>query len=86
MRRFVNCLHLVSWLYIYYIYIYIYIFRYLDGRAFPKAQNSVGSKFYFSHWKIHFSQFIFIDKYLIFRKLNISFNILSLKHNQPYFM
>ena len=44
-------------------------FRYLDGRAFPKAENSMGSKFYFSHWKIHFSQFIFIDKYLIFKEI-----------------
>ena len=55
------------------IYIYIYThtltFRYLDGRAFPKAENSMGSKFYFSHWKIHFSQFIFIDKYLIFKEI-----------------
>ena len=41
------------------------------SRAFPKAtifvvctEFAVGLKFHFSQWKINFSQFIFIDKYL----------------------
>ena len=29
----------------------------------------MGSKFYFSQLKIHFSQFIFIDKYLKFKSI-----------------
>ena len=29
----------------------------------------MGSKFHFSQWKIHFSQFIFIDKYLKFTEI-----------------
>ena len=33
----------------------------------------VGLKFDFSQWKIHFSQFIFIDEYLKFTELNVYF-------------
>ena len=52
--------------------VYTFTLRYsLASRAFPKATISVvcteyqvGSKFHFSQWKINFSQFIFIDKYL----------------------
>ena len=54
--------------------IYTFTFRYsLASRAFPKAKYSVvctellmGSKFYFSQWRIHFSQSIFSEKYLNF--------------------
>ena len=52
--------------------VYTFTLRYsLASRVFPKATISVvctefpvGSKFHFSQWKINFSQFIFIDKYL----------------------
>ena len=55
------------------IVIYTFTFRYsLAGRAFSKAKYyvvctefPVGSKF---QWKIHFSQLIFIDKYLKFKE------------------
>ena len=51
---------------------YTFTLRYsLVNRGFPKATVSVawsefpvGSKLHFSQWKINFSQFIFIDKYL----------------------
>ena len=52
--------------------VYTFTLRYsLASLVFPKATISVvctefpvGSKFQFSQWKINFSQFIFIDKYL----------------------
>ena len=52
--------------------VYAFTLRYsLASRAFPKAIISVvctelpvGLKFHFSQWKINFSQFLFIDKYL----------------------
>ena len=52
--------------------VYTFTLRYsLASLAFPKATISVvctefpvGSKFHFSQWKINFSKFIFIDKYL----------------------
>ena len=57
--------------------VYTYNLRYsLASRAFTKAKYSVvctefpmGLKFHFSKWKIHFSQFIFIDKYLKFKEI-----------------
>ena len=54
-----------------------YIYTHLASRAFPKVKRSVvcrefpmGSKFYFSQWKTHFSQFILIDKYLKFKEID----------------
>ena len=48
----------------------------LVSRAFPKAKYSlvcrefpVSSKVHFSQWKIRFSQFIFIDKYLNIKEI-----------------
>ena len=57
--------------------VYTFILRYsLASRAFPKDKYSVvclefpmGSKFHFSQWEIHFSQFIFIDKCLKFKEI-----------------
>ena len=51
--------------------VYTFTLRYsLASRVFPEAKYSVvctefpiGSNFNLSHWKIHFSKFIFIDKY-----------------------
>ena len=71
MTFFVNYIYTLSKL-----VIYTFTFRYsLASRAFPEAKYSVvctefpmGSKFYFSQWKIHFSQLISIDKYLKFKE------------------
>ena len=73
MRFFVNYIYTLSKL-----VIYFFTFRYsLASRAFLKAKYSVfctefsmGSKFYFSQWKIHFSKFISIDKYLKFKEID----------------
>ena len=56
---------------------YSFTFRYRPARrTFPKVKYSVtctafpmGSKFYFSQWKIHFSLFIFGEKYLKFKEI-----------------
>ena len=61
---------------------YTFTFRYsLASRTLPKTKYSVicqeflmASKFYFSQWKIHFSLFIFSEKYLKVKEIfqNIS--------------
>ena len=66
MRFFENYIYILNNL-----VIYTFAFRYnLGSRAFPKAKYSVvcaefpmGSKFYFSKQKIHFSLCIFSEKY-----------------------
>ena len=82
MRYFVN-----------YIYLVIQLYTLLASRAFPKAKYSVvctefpmGSKFHFPNGKFIFPNSFSLINTSNSRKLNISFTILSLKHDQYYFM
>ena len=60
----------------------VWTFKYSLARtAFPKTKNLVictklpmGAKFHFCEWKIYFSQFIFIDKYLKFNEIEYPVN------------
>ena len=71
----------------------VWTFKYsLASTAFPKTKNCVictklpmGAKFHFCEWKIYFSQFIFIDKYLKFNEIEYPI-MLNLKCGQSYFM
>ena len=66
--------------------VFTFILRYNSpaSKAFAKATISVvctefpvGSKFHFSQWKINFSQFTFIEKYL--KSMKIEFFIHYIK-------
>ena len=74
--------------------VHTFTLRYsLAGKTFPKLRYSVVAtkcsmslKFNFCQWKINFSQFIFIDKYLKFKEIKYFIHCIKSEVYQFYFM